>query len=110
MRSHLVCTIGTSSNGSLLNRLLQTHTSQFLQDQQQQQSVSLLSIIITNTPPCGPWAMSNGIRAVEATRQAFASAWDHPLILTTSNKNDDLNRHYQLYLDASIAVSNGNEL
>jgi predicted acylesterase/phospholipase RssA len=97
--------LGTRSNGSLLDWLLQTHIHQFLRHYQPQ-SVSFLTIIITNCPPCGPWAMSNGILAVEATRQAFAAAWDHPLIPTATERYNGKHQHYyKIYVDASFSTS-----
>jgi predicted acylesterase/phospholipase RssA len=97
--------IGTRRNGSLLDWLLQTHIHQFLRHYQQQ-SVSFLTIIITNSPPCGPWAMSNGILAVEATRQALAAAWDHPLIPTATETYNGKHQHYyKIYVDASLSSS-----
>lgn len=103
--------IGTRSNGRLFDRLLQSHTHQFL-SQYHPQSLSFLTIIITNPPPCGPWAMSNGIRAVEATRKAFANAWDHPLIPTETEMDNGRHQHYKIYVDASLSTANSkhNEL
>lgn len=54
--------------------------------------------------------MSNGIRAVEATRQAFAAAWDQPLAVTTTEMNSYRQWHYKIHLDASKFHSDINEL
>ncbi|KAL7461203.1 hypothetical protein ACHAXS_001625, partial [Conticribra weissflogii] len=40
---------------------------------------SLVSIAIMNTPLCGPWAMENGPKAVEAARRAIIAALDIPM-------------------------------
>jgi hypothetical protein len=56
---------------------------------------SLVSIAITGTPMCGPWAMENGKRAVESARKAMLAALDSPM-----EKGDGEN-HYVLRLDAS---------
>ena len=56
---------------------------------------SLVSIAITGTPTCGPWAMENGKRAVESAKKALMMALDKPM-----EKGDGEN-HYVLSLDAS---------
>ena len=61
---------------------------------------SLVSIAITGTPMCGPWAMENGKRAVESARKAMLMALDSPM-----EKGDGEN-HYVLRLDASKFLDN----
>lgn len=56
---------------------------------------SVVSISIRNLPPCGPWAMENGLRAVEAARKALKASLDHPLFLSGSGEDG----HYELHID-----------
>jgi len=56
---------------------------------------SLVSIAITGTPMCGPWAMENGKRAADSARKAMLMALDTPM-----EKGDGEN-HYVLRLDAA---------
>ena len=55
---------------------------------------SMLSIALVNTPMCGPWAMSNGPKAVESARKAMAAVMDTPLERKSGN-------HFVLRVDAS---------
>ena len=55
----------------------------------------LLSISMRNLPQCGPWAMENGPRAVEAANRAMLASLDLPLY---RGKEDG---HYELHIDAS---------
>jgi predicted acylesterase/phospholipase RssA len=59
---------------------------------------SLLSVSIQNLPPCGPWAMSNGIKAVEAARRAMRASLDLPLHYGKEPG------HYELHIDASSFI------
>jgi len=61
-------------------------------------SVDLVSITIRNLPACGPWAMDNGPRAVEAAFKAMTASLDTPLY----RGQDD--NHYELHIDASLFV------
>lgn len=56
---------------------------------------SLVSVSIVNTPKCGPSAMENGEKAVEAARIAMKHALDLPLY------HGDKEHHYELRIDAS---------
>ena len=58
----------------------------------------VLSISILNTPQCGPWAMANGPRAIEAARQAMLASLDLPLYYGQEKG------HYELHVDASSYV------
>ena len=60
----------------------------------------LLSISIQNLPRCGPWAMANGPRAVEAANKAMLASLDLPLY---RGKEDG---HYELHIDASSFAPN----
>jgi predicted acylesterase/phospholipase RssA len=55
----------------------------------------LLSISIRNLPKCGPWAMENGPRAVEAANKAMLASLDLPLY---RGKEEG---HYELHIDTS---------
>lgn len=57
----------------------------------------VVSISIENTPQCGPWAMSNGPKAVEAARKAVISVLDQPMYMLEDG-------HYILHVDASEFV------
>jgi hypothetical protein len=59
---------------------------------------TVLSISIQNLPHCGPWAMSNGRRAVEAARAVTKASLDAPLSLGEEDG------HYELHLDASTFI------
>jgi hypothetical protein len=59
-----------------------------------QNGTVFLSIRIQNLPQCGPWAMQNGPRAVEAARRAMLASLDVPLM-----QIDD--RHLSIRIDAS---------
>ena len=56
---------------------------------------SLVSIAITGTPLCGPWAMKNGPRAVESANKAMAAALDMPMERGTCDN------HYVIRVDSS---------
>lgn len=58
----------------------------------------VLSISIQNLPMCGPWAMEQGPRAVEAANKAMLASLDLPLF---RGKEDG---HYELHIDASSFV------
>lgn len=55
----------------------------------------LLSISMRNLPQCGPWAMENGPRAVEAANKAMLASLDLPLYRGKETG------HYELHIDAS---------
>lgn len=55
----------------------------------------VLSISVRNLPGCGPWAMENGPRAVEAAKKAMMASLDLPLY---AGKEQG---HYELHIDAS---------
>lgn len=55
----------------------------------------VVSISIQNLPRCGPWAMENGPRAVEAARLAMLASLDVPLYFGKEMG------HYELYIDAT---------
>jgi len=61
---------------------------------------SLVSIAVMNTPLCGPWAMENGPKAVDAARRAIIAALDTPMERGTCDN------HYVLRVDASKYLSN----
>jgi Patatin-like phospholipase len=54
----------------------------------------VVSISLQGLPPCGPWAMSNGPKAVEASLKAMQASLDVPMFL-----GRDPN-HYELHIDA----------
>lgn len=56
---------------------------------------SVVSISIRNLPPCGPWAMANGPKAVEAASAAMLASLEVPLY-----RGHEEN-HYELHIDAS---------
>jgi hypothetical protein len=58
----------------------------------------VVSLSIENTPRCGPWAMKNGPRAVEAARNAIISVLDVPMY------QGDEEGHYVLHVDATAFV------
>lgn len=58
----------------------------------------VVSISIENTPRCGPWAMKNGPRAVEAAMNAVISVLDVPMY------QGDEEGHYVIHVDASAFV------
>ena len=60
----------------------------------------VLSISIRNLPQCGPWAMENGLRAVEAARMALKESLDQPMFLAASGEDG----HYELHIDAGSFV------
>lgn len=62
-------------------------------DPEGKRNVKVLSISIRNLPQCGPWAMSNGPRAVDAAYQAMLSSLDVPL-----HRGQEEN-HYELHID-----------
>eukprot|EP00978_Attheya_sp_CCMP212_P048347 scaffold507292_cov79-Attheya_sp.AAC.1 len=59
---------------------------------------AVVSIAITNTPRCAPWAMANGPLAVEAARLALQSVLDQPMY-HGNEKN-----HYIVHADAAHAM------
>lgn len=59
----------------------------------------VLSLSIQNTPQCGPWAMQNGPRAVEAAMNAIVSVLDVPLY------HGQEEGHYILNVDATAFVN-----
>lgn len=61
-------------------------------------ATSLLSVSIQNLPSCGPWAMSNGPKAVEAARRAMRASLDLPL------HHGKEPGHYELHIDASSFI------
>jgi len=58
-------------------------------------TTELLSISMRGLPGCGPWAMENGPRAVEAAKKAMMASLDLPLY---RGREDG---HYELHIDAS---------
>jgi len=54
----------------------------------------VLSVSILNTPQCGPWAMANGPRAIEAARRAMMASLNLPLY------HGKEKGHYELHVDA----------
>jgi hypothetical protein len=58
----------------------------------------ILSLSILNTPQCGPWAMKNGPRAIEAARRAMLASMDVPLYYGKEKG------HYELHIDARSFV------
>jgi hypothetical protein len=58
----------------------------------------MLSVSILNTPQCGPWAMSNGPRAIEAARRAMEASLDLKLYY------GEQEGHYELHIDARSFV------
>ena len=58
----------------------------------------VLSVSILNTPQCGPWAMSNGPRAIEAARRAMEASLDLKLY------HGEQEGHYELHVDARSFV------
>ena len=62
-------------------------------------TTSLLSISIQNLPACGPWAMKNGPKAVEAARRAMRASLDLPLHYGKEPG------HFELHIDASSFIS-----
>ena len=58
----------------------------------------VLSVSILNTPRCGPWAMANGPRAIEAARRAMLASLDLPLYYGKEKG------HYELHVDASSFI------
>lgn len=58
----------------------------------------VLSVSILNTPQCGPWAMLNGPRAIEAARLAMEASLDLKLY---HGKEEG---HYELHVDALTFV------
>lgn len=58
----------------------------------------VLSVSILNTPQCGPWAMSNGPRAIEAARRAMEASLDLKLY------HGQQKGHYELHVDARSFV------
>jgi len=58
----------------------------------------LLSISMRNLPQCGPWAMQNGPRAVQAAKEAMMASLDLPLYRGTEDG------HYELHIDASSFI------
>jgi len=61
-------------------------------------ATEVASISIINTPKCGPWAMQNGPRAVEAARRAVAAVLDAPMHVGKEPG------HYELHIDAAAFV------
>lgn len=59
----------------------------------------VVSISIEGAPQCGPWAMQNGPKAVEAARDAILNVLDAPMY---RGREDG---HYLLHIDASTFVS-----
>lgn len=57
-------------------------------------ATEVLSVSIINTPLCGPWAMANGPRAIEAARRAMEASLDLKLY---HGKEEG---HYELHVDA----------
>lgn len=55
----------------------------------------VVSVSIQNLPRCGPWAMENGPRAVEAAQLAMLASLDVPLYFGKEMG------HYELYIDAT---------
>ena len=53
----------------------------------------VVSVSLRNLPQCGPWAMSNGPKAVDAAHQAMMASLDAPLY-----HGVELN-HYELHID-----------
>ena len=60
----------------------------------------VVSISIRNLPQCGPWAMENGLRAVEAAKMALKESLDQPMFLAASGEDG----HYELHIDARSFV------
>ena len=60
----------------------------------------VLSIRIFNTPQCGPWAMENGPRALEAANKAMLASLDLPLYKGTERG------HFCIDIDATDFVPN----
>jgi len=58
----------------------------------------VVSLSIENTPRCGPWAMENGPKAVEAAMNAIISVLDVPMY------QGDEEGHYVLHVDATAFV------
>ena len=58
-------------------------------------TVEVISISLRHLPLCGPWAMSNGPRAVEAAFRAMQASLDVPLHWGRED------RHYELHIDTS---------
>jgi hypothetical protein len=56
----------------------------------------VVSIALLNLPPCGPWAMANGPRAVEAAYRVMEASLDLPLY-----QGHDGPLHYEMHLDAT---------
>jgi Patatin-like phospholipase len=54
----------------------------------------VVSISLQRLPPCGPWAMSNGPKAVDAALNAMRASLDVPMFL---GRDPD---HYELHIDA----------
>mmetsp|Transcript_14758 Transcript_14758/g.21071 ORF Transcript_14758/g.21071 Transcript_14758/m.21071 type:complete len:403 (+) Transcript_14758:99-1307(+) len=96
--------VGCSSNKSVFGSWLLKKSSRFqstnnrMHSSDSETAPSLVSIFIANTPPCGPWAMSNGEKAVNAARQALTLALDTPM------SPGDVEGHYILTLDASASL------
>ena len=62
-------------------------------------NTTVLSISIQGLPQCGPWAMSNGPKAVELAKRAIQQAMDVPLWMGIEEN------HYELHIDASYFVA-----
>jgi len=58
----------------------------------------VVSISIENAPDCGPWAMSNGPRAVQAARDAIKAVLDLPMY-----KGEE-DGHYVVRVDATAFI------
>ena len=55
----------------------------------------VLTLSLQNLPSCGPWAMSNGPKAVEAARRTIEAIMDLPL------QQGREENHYEAFVDAS---------
>jgi hypothetical protein len=66
--------------------------------------VRVASVSIHGLPPCGPWAMSNGPRAVDAAFRAMLAALDAPL----RRRGGDCD-HYELRVDAAPFLPQASE-
>jgi len=58
----------------------------------------VVSISIENSPACGPWAMENGSRAVQAARESIYAVLDLPMY---KGREDN---HYILHVDAEAFI------
>jgi len=61
-------------------------------------SKEVVSISIENAPGCGPWAMANGPRAVQAARDAIKAVLDLPMY------RGDEDGHYVVRVDATAFI------